>query len=51
VMEGLIHEMDERTRSIVSGRPHQEIHYEISEPVRKEAERVCRECCPRPKWQ
>ena len=50
-MESLIHEMDERVRSMVSGRAHQEIHYEIVGPARQDAEKACRECCPRPAWQ
>ena len=42
----LIHELDERQRSLISGRPHQEIHYEIP-PAQNhpDAARVCKECC------
>ena len=51
VMESLIHEIDERVRSTVSGRPHQAIHYEIQGPARQDAKKSCRECCPQPNWQ
>lgn len=51
VMEALIHEIDERVRSMVSGRPHQEVHYEIVGPAKRDADKACRECCPQPTWQ